>query len=155
GLGVGFFTNSEKLFSKDELEQVLQEDSSFFIEYVETKWLHRYFKMKAMANETAIPSITSTISDTPNRNNQFSSKTESYALKSIIANEWINLFHEKLDLLPEEFKKLIELKYLNRREDGKYHGDYFVYTQLNVSRAKYYRMKKEALEELGRLLYPS
>lgn len=155
-LGAVFFSNSEKIFGKEELEEVLSEDSSFFIEYVESVWLERYFKMRAMASKTTLPSITSKISDTPpSFTNEFKSDTESYALKSIYASEWLEHFHEKLDTLPEDFKNLIKYKYLQRREDGRKHSDYHVYTKLAVSRTKYYQMKKEALEELGRLLYPS
>lgn len=155
-LSSAFFKNSERLLNKDEIESVLLEDSTFFIEYVETMWLNRYFKVKALSTTTSIPSITSTISDIPSSGlNLNNSKTEKYALKSSVANDWILFFHEKLNLLPSELKKLIQLKYLNRSSDGRFYDDGFVYNKMNISRAQYYRMKKDALEELGRLLYAS
>ena len=44
--------------------------------------------------------------------------------------------------LPELHSKLIQLKYLSRSSDGKYQSDDFVYTELNLNRAAYYRLKK-------------
>lgn len=153
-LGASFFSKTERLFTKEQLEETLATDSGFFKEYVETIWLDRYFKTMALSNTTAIPSINSVISDTPSSpSNEFNSKTENYALKSILANEWINYFHEKLNILPDEFREIITEKYLSRSEDGRLPDDITVYEKLNLSRASYYRKKKEALEELGRLLY--
>lgn len=155
-LGMGYFSNAEQFFNSSEIEEMLEDDSEFFIEYAERKWLSKYFKMKAMASKTSIPSLTSTISNTPpSKTNEFRSTTETHALKAIVASEWVEYFHEKLDCLPEDYKKLIQLKYLTRKEDGRCPSDYHVYSELSVSRTKYYQMKKEALEELGRLLYPS
>lgn len=150
-----FFEKFEELFDAEELEEFLTRSTEFFVEYVQEKWLNQYFKMKTLSSASPIPNITSTISDTPPSNtNEFNSKTESYALKSVVAHEWLKHFHEKLNMLPEDFKDIIEMKYLTRREDGRAHSDLHVYSELSMSRAFYYELKKEALEELGRLLYP-
>lgn len=151
---ISLFTRAEQLFTREELEETLATDSTFFVEYVETVWLDRYFKTLALSNTTTIPSINSVISDTPSSpSNEFNSKTENYALKSVLANEWVNHFHEKLNVLPDEFRDIVTEKYLKRSSDGRLPDDITVYEKLNLSRASYYRKKKEALEELGRLLY--
>lgn len=144
-----------EILTKEELDIILKDEQAFFINYAEKYWLQRYFKMKAMVNRTYIlPSITSVISDMPRgSNNQFSSKTELYGMRSVQVAEWLDHFHQSLDALPANFKKLIELKYLKRRSDGEPYEDEVIYPELNVSRGKYYQMKKAALEELGRALF--
>jgi len=54
---------------------------------------------------------------------------------------------ESLD--PAE-QKLIELKYMKRRNDGSRYCDEVVYPQLFIGKTRYYEMKKEALEMLER-----
>ena len=151
-LGFGFFSKAEELFSMDDVEKDF--DPNFFKEYAETKWLDRYWSMKAMASNTSVPSITPTISDMPSSiTNEFRSTTETNALKSVYAEEWIKYFHEKLNLLPDDYQKIITMKYLQRRKDGKRYEDEFIYPEINVSRTKYYQMKKKALDEFGRMMY--
>lgn len=142
-----------KILTVEEVERLFKDEQQFFIDYVEKYWLNRYFRMKTMSKKTHVPSITATISDTPPTNtNEFRSKTENYALKSVEAAEWIETLETEVNNLPRDYSKLIQLKYLQRRGDGQTYEDEVIYPRLNVSRAKYYKMKKEALEELGRAL---
>jgi len=154
-LGFNFFQRTERLLSRHEMEEALEKESSFFRDYAETYWLERYFLMKALSRTIQMPSITSTITDTPTGvTNEFRSKTENSALQTIDAESWIKHLHDKLELLPNDLKQLIKKKYLeNRSGDGKSIADEYVYPELHIGRAKYYGMKKQGLEELGRLLY--
>lgn len=153
---VNYFTKFEELFGKSDIDEVLSKDSDFYVEYVKTRWLDPYFKMKALAIKAPVPSITSTISDMPtSTTNANHSKTEKYALKAVMANDWLNHFHKNLDALPNEFKQIIEKKYLNRLADGRYPSDIKVYQELMLSRTVFYERKKQALEELGIFLYGS
>lgn len=153
-LGFGFFSKTANLFTEDELKTAFKNESKFFTEYCITNWLERYFLMKATARKTFVPNINNTISDMPRSvTNEFYSKTESAALKSFYAEEWLDYFHENLELLPDDYQRLIEYKYLTRRSDGEFVIDEIVMNDLYLSNSKYYEMKKRALEEFGRLLY--
>ena len=54
---------------------------------------------------------------------------------------------ESLDLAEQ---KLIELKYMKKRNDGSRYCDEVIYPQLFIGKTRYYEMKKEALEMLER-----
>lgn len=150
-----FFRKFEKVFGRDEIIEHIQADDEFFYEYALESWLKRYFEMWAKSRETHISSITSVLSDTPpSHTNAFKSKTEDGALRSVLAEEWIDYLHEKLDLLPHDYQEIIQEKYLKRGRGGRLPSDIYVFTQLGLSKTLYYRMRKDALAELGRLLYP-
>ncbi|WP_121639672.1 ArpU family phage packaging/lysis transcriptional regulator [Virgibacillus sp. Bac330] len=149
-----YYEKLNKILTEEELDQLFKDEQQFFIDYVEKYWLNRYFRMKSMSKKTHVPSITATISDMPkSKTNEFVSKIENYALKSIEAAEWIDTLETEVNNLPRDYSKLIRLKYLQRRGDGQTYEDEVIYPKLNISRAKYYQMKKKALEELGRALF--
>ncbi|GGJ75217.1 ArpU family phage packaging/lysis transcriptional regulator [Virgibacillus salexigens] len=150
---MNFVADIEGVFTKEEIESFLKDEQQFYIEYAEENWLDRYFKIKAMSQRTHVPSITSVISDTPGESNLNHSKTEQFALKSIQASEWLDtLFYAVESLTPAE-QKLIELKYMKKRNDGSRYCDEVIYPQLFIGKTRYYELKKEALEMLGRNLY--
>lgn len=155
-LGSGFYSKTESIFSNDDIQAFIGDHGSFYREYAEINWLEPYFTMKATSTKIAEPSLVATISDMPSsRNNQFISETETLVFKKIKAKEWLDHFHEMLDMLPEDFVELIKTKYLKRGSDGRTTDDVLVYESLNLSRSTYYRRKHQALEELGRALYRS
>ncbi|WP_449354717.1 hypothetical protein ACUL41_18050 [Virgibacillus natechei] len=80
-------------------------------------------------------------------------KTEMYALKAIQVSEWLETLHAAIQSLSPVEQELIELKYLQKRNDGSSYSDEVIYPQLYIGRKKYYKMKKEALDILGRKLY--
>ncbi|WP_245183639.1 ArpU family phage packaging/lysis transcriptional regulator [Lentibacillus salicampi] len=149
-----FSTDVENVFTQKEIEEILKDEQNFYIEHAEKNWLNRYFKIKAMANETKVPSIISSISDMPHGSSNFKkSKTEMYALKTIQASEWLEKLDSAIQSLSPIEQELIELKYLRKRNDGSRYSDEVIYPQLYIGRKKYYKMKREALDILGRKLY--
>ena len=147
-------TDSELLISERDFSKILADERAFFINYVEKYWLNRYHLMKRTSQRLHVPSITAPTSDTPTHGTgSVSKQVENYALKSVTASEWIKLFHESVDRLPDELKDLIKRKYLNRRGDGQPFEDDYVYDSMHISRSKYYELKPRALEELGRILF--
>jgi len=150
---MAFATEMEGIFTKEEIESFLKNEQQFYMEYAEENWLDRYFKMRAMSQNTHVPSVISVISDTPGGSNSNHSKTEQYALKSIQAREWLDALHEAIKALTPIEQKLIELKYMKKRNDGSRYADDVIYPQLFIGRTRYYELKKEALEMLGRQLY--
>ncbi|ALX47493.1 ArpU family phage packaging/lysis transcriptional regulator [Lentibacillus amyloliquefaciens] len=149
-----FSSEVENLFTQEEIEEILEDEQQFYIEHAEKNWLERYFKIKAMANETQVPSIVSSISDMPHESSDFKkSKTEMYALKAIQVSEWLKKLDSAIQSLSPIEQELIELKYLRKRNDGSRYSDEVIYPQLYIGRKKYYKMKKEALDILGRKLY--
>ncbi|MGJ9460673.1 ArpU family phage packaging/lysis transcriptional regulator [Oceanobacillus sp. CF4.6] len=150
---MNFVADIEGIFTKEEIEAFLKEEQQFYIEYAEENWLDRYFKIKAMSQKTQVPSITSVISDTPGGSNFNNSKTEQFALKSVQASEWLDTLYYAVESLTPAEQKLIELKYMKKRNDGSRYCDEVIYPQLFIGKTRYYELKKEALEMLGRNLY--
>jgi len=150
---MNFAADMEGIFTKEEIESFLKDEQQFYIEYAEENWLDRYFKIKAMSQRTQVPSITSVISDTPGGSNLNHSKTEQFALKSVQASEWLDTLFYAVESLDPVEQKLIELKYMSKRNDGSRFCDEVIYPQLFIGRTRYYELKKEALEMLGRNLY--
>ncbi|MDY0407230.1 ArpU family phage packaging/lysis transcriptional regulator [Virgibacillus sp. 179-BFC.A HS] len=150
---MNFAADIEGVFSKAEIESFLKDEQQFYIKYAEENWLDRYFKIKAMSQKTQVPSITSVISDTPGGSNPNNSKTEQFALKSIQAREWLDTIFDAMESLAPAEQKLIELKYMKKRNDGSRYSDEVIYPQLFIGKTRYYELKKEALEMLGRKLY--
>lgn len=151
---LAFYKDVGRLFTQEELEKIVADEIKWYGNYAEKVWLEAYHDLKRKARLTHIPSITSTFSDTPpSITNEFKSKTEDYALKSVNAQHMLDFFHDRLDVLPFELRQLIEKKYLERRTDGGVYEDAIIYDELGLSRASYYRMKKRALGELGELLF--
>ncbi|WP_010530509.1 ArpU family phage packaging/lysis transcriptional regulator [Lentibacillus jeotgali] len=149
-----FSSDVENIFTQAEIEDILKDEQNFYIEHAEKNWLNRYFKVKAMANETQVPSIVSSISDMPHGSSNFKkSKTEMYAIKAIQASEWLETLHSAIQSLSSIEQELVELKYLRKRNDGSRYSDEIIYPQLYIGRKKYYKMKREALDILGRKLY--
>ena len=145
-----YIDSVEHIFSVEELEEILVNEQKFFVEVAET-WLRRYHKMKFTANTTHVPSITSTWSNVPpSFTGTTNSKVEAYALKRITAQEWMDTFHEALECMDEEYQDIITAKYLKSRRPK---NDDYVYDTIGMSRATYYRIKKQALEDLGRILH--
>src|SRR5699024_1322893 len=141
------------IFKKEEIESFLKDEQQFYVEYAKENWLDMYLKIKAMSQKTHVPSITSVISDVPGGSNLNHSKTEQFALKSIQASEWLDtLLYAVGSLTPAE-RELIELKYMKKRNDGSRYCDEVIYPQLFIGKTRYYELKKEALEMLGRNLY--
>lgn len=150
---MNFAANIEGIFTKEEIESFLKDEQQFYIEYVEENWLNRYFKIKAMSQKTQVPSITSVVSDTPGGSSFNNSKTEQFALKSVQASEWLDTLFHAVESLTQAEQKLIELKYMKQRNDGSRYCDDVIYPQLFIGKTRYYELKKEALEMLGRKLY--
>ncbi|ASK61383.1 hypothetical protein CFK37_03940 [Virgibacillus phasianinus] len=149
-----FTSEVENIFTQKEIEEILKYEQQFFIDHAEKNWLNRYFKISAMAKETQVPSVVSSISDMPKGSGTFNkSKTESFALQSVRAREWVETLFKAVESLNPCEQELIELKYLQKRNDGAKYSDEVIYPQLFMGKNKYYRMKREALEILGRKLY--
>lgn len=143
----------EGYFTKEELKEILKDEQQFYMEYAEENWLNRFFKIKAMSQKTQVPSITSVISEAPGGSNSNHSKTEQYALKSIEACEWLSTLYDAMEALTPVEQELIKLKYMNKRNDGSKYSDDVIYPELYIGRTRYYALKKDALEMLGRNLY--
>ncbi|MFS0647388.1 ArpU family phage packaging/lysis transcriptional regulator [Siminovitchia sp. 179-K 8D1 HS] len=146
---LSFELYSDKIQSESDMKKLEEQEMECVIEYVLGEWIRKYFRMKLIANTTKIPSITSSYSDMPFHSNGFHSSTESTALKTLTAEEWLHFFHERLIKLPEMHQEIIEKKYLKRRYDGKYTPDDLVYQEMHLGRTVYYQKKKEALYWLG------
>jgi len=143
----------EGYYTKEELKEILKDEQQFYMEYAEEHWLNRFFKIKAMSQRTQVPSITSVIMDAPGGTNANHSKTEQYALKSVEACEWLETLYDAMEALNPAEKKLVKLKYMQKRNDGSRYCDEVIYPQLFIGRTRYYELKKDALEMLGRNLY--
>ena len=143
----------EGYYTKEELKEILKDEQQFYMEYAEENWLNRFFKIKAMSHKTQVPSITSVITDTPGGTKSNHSKTEQYALKSVEACEWLETLYDAMEALNPAEKKLVKLKYMQKRNDGSGYSDEVIYPQLYIGRTRYYELKKDALEMLGRNLY--
>ncbi|MUV38145.1 hypothetical protein JNUCC1_02232 [Lentibacillus sp. JNUCC-1] len=150
---MNFAADIEGVFTREEIESFLRDEQQFYIDYAEENWLNRYFKVKAMSQKTHVPSITSVISDMPGGSNLNHSKTEQFALKSIQASEWLDTLFYAMESLTSAEQKLIEMKYMKKRNDGSRYSDEVIYPQLFIGKTRYYELKKEALEMLGRNLY--
>jgi len=146
-------TEIEGYYTKEELKEILKDEQQFYMEYAEENWLNRFFKIKAMSQRTQVPSITSVITDAPGGSNANHSKTEQYALKSVEACEWLETLYDAMEALNPAEKKLVKLKYMQKRNDGSRYCDEVIYPQLYIGRTRYYELKKDALEMLGRNLY--
>ncbi|WP_010529033.1 hypothetical protein, partial [Lentibacillus jeotgali] len=125
-----FSSEVENLFTQEEIGEILKDEQQFYIEHAEKNWLDRYFKIKAMATETQVPSIVSSISDMPHGSSNFKkSKTEMYALKAIQVSEWLEILHSAIQSLSPIEQELIELKYLRKRNDRSRYSDEVIYPQ--------------------------
>ncbi|MBS4203688.1 ArpU family phage packaging/lysis transcriptional regulator [Lederbergia citrea] len=140
---------SENILFDYDAKQMEEQEIETVIEYVLGEWIRKYFRMKLMAETTKIPSITSSYSDMPFHSSGFHSSTESTALKTLTAEEWLHYFHERLIKLPEMHQEIIEKKYLQRGYDGKYPPDDLVYQEMHMGRTLYYQKKKESLYWFG------
>ncbi|WP_174615257.1 ArpU family phage packaging/lysis transcriptional regulator [Virgibacillus ihumii] len=144
----------ENLFTQKELDEVLKNVKQFYIHYAEENWLNRYKKIKRLSKETSLPKLVVPLSDMPYGSSDFkNSKVEKSAMKSIQAAEWLDILHQAIDSLNDMERELIQLKYINRRNDGGQYSDEVIFQQLFVGKTKYYQIKKHALEMLGRKLY--
>jgi len=143
----------EGYYTKEELKEILKDEQQFYMEYAEENWLNRFFKIKEMSHKTQVPSITSVITDTPGGTKSNHSKTEQYALKSVEACEWLETLYDAMEALNPAEKKLVKLKYMQKRNDGSGYSDEVIYPQLYIGRTRYYELKRDALEMLGRNLY--
>jgi len=101
---------------------------------IATNWLKQYWTMRLQAN--AIQPVT--------RNASTVGKT-----KAEEAKLWLSYFHERLNLLPELERNIIEKKYLESGQNGRPPLDEFVINTLFISQRQYYYRKKEALHLLG------
>lgn len=154
GIGSPSIDDNNIFLNEEELKKVLASESTFYQNFVEKYWLQRYHLMKITAETVHVPSITSTVSDMPSSNSGVvESKVENYALKSVTAKEWIDQLHSSIKLLPESYQQIIDYKYLQRRYDGTAYSDRYIYSEMNISRDDWYKMKPKALEELGRILF--
>lgn len=145
-----FNVNSERILTAEEMEKVLANEQKFYQQEAED-YLTRYHRVKRMVANTQIPSITSTWSDMPSSaGGTPNSKVEEYAIRSVSAQEWINVFEDSLHSIEEEHKEIIITKYLESYYPKK---DDYVFDTLCISRATYYRTKPAALEEFGRALH--
>ena len=148
------FLDDNKLFTVEELNEILANQQRYFIHYAEEIWLKQYHRMRYTAYSLQVPSITSSWSDVKAQITGITeSKTERYIVKKVSAQEWLVMFEHAIQQLPEDFKTIIEWRYLKRRSDGQCYADDIVYDNLCLSRSTYYKLKPQALEELGRLLY--
>lgn len=140
----------EHILTAEEMEKVLADEEKFFQQEAED-YLNRYHRVKRMVANTRIPSITSTWSDMPSSSGGTpNSKVEEYAIKSVSAQEWIDVFESALNTIEYEHKAIIVTKYLESYYPRK---DDYVFDRLCISRSTYYRTKPAALEEFGRALH--
>src|SRR5699024_3993296 len=138
----------EGYYTKEELKEILKDEQQFYMEYAEENWLNRFFKIKAMCHKTQVQSITSVITVMPVGTNCNHSRTVQYALKSVEACEWLETLYDAMDALNPSEKKLVKLKYMQKRNDGSRYSDDVIYPQLYIGRTRYYELKKDALEML-------
>lgn len=151
-----FASEVEHLFTQEEIEEVIKDAKQFYINYAEVNWLNQYRKIKQISRETKIPDIVLQLSDMPHGSSGFKkSKVENSVLKTVQASEWLNILDQAIVSLNSLEQKLIRLKYLKRRNDGAKYSDEVIYPELFVGRTKYYQIKRDALEKLGRKLYSS
>lgn len=139
-------------FQKDiqQIHDIEELEKKAVIQYVRKEWLERYFEMKLKAQATHMPKIIASYSDTPvQKNNTRRSSTEDIALIRVSAEEWLEKFHTALKSLPEEFKLIIQVKYLECGIDGKPRPDDYIYQELGMTRNPYYEKKKEAIYWMG------
>src|SRR5699024_5851209 len=126
----------EGYYTKEELKEILKDEQQFYMEYAEENWLNRFLKIKEKSHKTKVPSITSVITDMPGRTNYNNSKTEQYDLKSVEACEWLETLYDAMDALNPSEKKLVKLKYMQKRNDGSRYSDEVIYPQLYIGRTR-------------------
>lgn len=139
----------------DELSKECSDENfqNFVINHLLDKWIDQYAEKKFLATTFQSPKITSSISETPGTpSNQFRSITEVAAIKSADAKRFIEIFEDKLQQLPTDYKRIIEIKYLQVGLDQNYLSDELVYPELHIPRKTYFKKKKKALFTLGLLL---
>lgn len=143
-----------EIYTKDEIDKFILKEQNYFIEYVEKYWLNRYFKVLLMNESSRVPTIISSPDDSTENKTRFrKGVVEEYQIKAIRAEDWLEIFQREIEKLPNDYRDIITLKYLRRRGDGRPYGDEVIRPQMNIDRNKYYEIKREALEELGRSLY--
>src|SRR5699024_8870565 len=144
---------NEGYSTKEDSKEILKDEQQLYMEYAEENWLNRVCKIKGRSHKTQVPSITSVMTHMPGGTNANHSKTEQYALKSVEGCEWLETLYDAMEALNPAEKKLVKLKYMQIRNDGSRYSDEVIYPQLYIGRTRYYELKKDALEMLGRNLY--
>lgn len=122
--------SSEKKKAKKQFD----DEKVKLAQYALKEWVNKYFEMSMKAKATV-----TNFDDLDNPNSEFNQ-----------AKRWLELFHERLEALPELHREIIEKKYL---ESASYPPDLYVYTDLHMTRTLYYLTKKEALYWLGLALW--
>lgn len=151
---LSFYGDVSQLFTEEQIEEFLADDEKFYKDYAKKNWLNKYHELKKLASATQIPSITSVLSDMPSiGGNNNKSKTEEYALKSIEAQERVDFLHECLEEIPQEYKEVIEKRFLVRNSAGKSYNNDYLADIMGVSRSLFYKMQNKALYELGICLF--
>lgn len=62
------------------------------------------------------------------------------------------ILESSVEQLEEKYRNILKMKYFERRSDGNLNNDYYVQSELKWSRSHYFRLKKQALIEVGKLL---
>lgn len=137
------FKNMTKDFYSKEQEKVIKWATELCSStYHFMKW------KEAVVNVT----ISGRLSDIPIQRVAFNkfSRTELNALENIETSEWVKIFNQYLSCLPQEYRDLIEKKYLQTNNHNPL--DEIVYQEMGLSRVAYYKLKKEALYCFGFML---
>jgi len=146
--------DSNMVVTDQNLKETIKKLEQFYIDYALKNWVEKYPAMKSLQNELQMPSIVVEISDMPHGSSDYrSSKVEKSTLKRVYAEEWIEIFHNKLSDMEELQREIIEKKYLNTKSGGRYYTDDEIYPTLYINRTLYYEMKRKALVTLGSKLY--
>ncbi|RST57398.1 hypothetical protein D5F11_023095 [Siminovitchia terrae] len=118
---------------KEKAKKKFKDEKDMFIQYALKEWIEKYYEMKLKANRSDSP-----FGETDKPNDE-----------AVQARQWLDFFHSKLNELPELQREIIKKKYLQIEVSGNYPLDDFVYAELHLTRAFYYRRKKEGLYWLG------
>ena len=119
------------------------------IDWVKKNWLNAYYEMKLLATSMNHPKVIASYTDMPyyGTGGKNSSSTESNAVRKVSAEEWISVFHNALNQLPDLQKEIIEKTYLKNQTD------IAICRELHIGRTFYFERRNEGLYWLGLALW--
>ena len=122
---------------KKKARKKFNDEKDKFVKYVLDEWIANYFVMKLTAEKKPMAA----------------GGPDNLHWNCMQAQQWLDLFHSKLNELPELHREIVERKYLQIQVSGSYSLDDFVYSEMHIGRTNYYERKKEALYWLGLALW--
>lgn len=129
------YLNKNQLISTDEetlfhIPSLDLDNETEVVNYVLNEWFEPYYEMRLKANSIV---VAGSDQEKEKKKNQLKLK----------------LIDEKLNELPELHREILQMKYMQPGDEGRFPLDDIVHTSLGLGRTTYYKRRKEALYWLG------